>query len=131
MRSGINNVMMASLSLQLAQWNWNRGADTPDLMGDGKTLATSTVVSHHVDLEQPLLIVIRDVDLTKCGIPRSFGWVDVHLIFLTEKRDSWLIGSLTGAVVFNIVAKYIQIDQTNYYDLNIQSISNIYYLIEM
>jgi len=31
-------------------------------MGDGKTLATSTVVSHHVDLEQPLLIVIRDVD---------------------------------------------------------------------
>jgi len=62
MRSGINNVMMASLSLQLAQWNWNPGADTRYLMGDGKTLATSTVVSHHVDLEQPLLIVIRDVD---------------------------------------------------------------------
>jgi len=64
MRSGINNVMMASLSLQLAQWNWFPGADTWCLMGDGKTLATSTVVSHHVDLEQSLLIVIRDVDMT-------------------------------------------------------------------
>jgi len=32
------------------------------LMGDGKTLATSTVVSHHVDLEQPMLIEIRDVN---------------------------------------------------------------------
>ena len=31
-------------------------------MGDGKTLATSTVVSHQIDLEQSLLIAIRDVE---------------------------------------------------------------------
>ena len=43
---------MASLSLQLAQWNWITRADAGYLMGDGKTLATSTVVSYHVDLEQ-------------------------------------------------------------------------------
>jgi len=61
--------MMASLSLQLAQWNWIAGADTCLSMGDGKTLATSTVVSHHVDLEQSLLIEIRDVELTNIGIP--------------------------------------------------------------
>ena len=36
MRSGINNVMMASLSLQLAQWNWNTCADTRYFMWDGK-----------------------------------------------------------------------------------------------
>ena len=67
MRSGINNVMMASLSLQLAQWNWNTCADTRYFMWDGKTLAASTVVSHHVDLEQLLLIAIRDVELSiKC-----------------------------------------------------------------
>jgi hypothetical protein len=30
-------------------------------------------------------------------------------------RDSWLIGSLTGAVVFEIVAKYIHRDQTKIY----------------
>jgi len=62
MWSGINNVTMASLSLQFAQWNWITRADAGYLMGDGKTLATSTVVSYHVDLEQPLLIVNRDVD---------------------------------------------------------------------
>jgi len=65
MRSSINSVMMASLSLQLAQWNWNTCADACFLMGDGKTLATSTVVSHHVDLEQLLLIEIRDVKWRK------------------------------------------------------------------
>jgi len=30
-------------------------------------------------------------------------------VYLKTKRESWLIGSLTGAVVFNRVAKYIQI----------------------
>jgi hypothetical protein len=55
MWSGINNVTMASLSLQLAQWNWIARADAGYLMGDGKTLATSTVVCHHVNLEQPWL----------------------------------------------------------------------------
>jgi len=53
MWSGINNLTMASLSLQLAQWNWITRADAGCLMGDGKTLATSTVVSYYVDLEQP------------------------------------------------------------------------------
>ena len=43
---------MASLSLQLAQWNYIARADAGAQMGDGKTLATSTVVSHHVNLEQ-------------------------------------------------------------------------------
>jgi hypothetical protein len=62
MWSGINNVTMASLSLQLAQWNWITRADAGCLQGDGKTLCSFTVVSYHIDLEQLLLIVIREVD---------------------------------------------------------------------
>jgi len=65
MWSSIKSVTMASLSRQLAQWNWIPRADAWYLVGDGKTLATSTVVSYHVDLEQSLLIVIRDVEWQK------------------------------------------------------------------
>jgi len=65
MWSGINNVTMASLSLQLAQWNWITRADAGYHQGDGKTLCSFTVVSYHIDLEQPWLIVIRDVDRQK------------------------------------------------------------------
>jgi len=59
MWSGINNVTMASLSLQLAQWNWITRADARCLQGDGKTLCSFTVVSYHIDLEQPILLVNR------------------------------------------------------------------------
>jgi len=62
MGSGINNVTMVSLSLQLAQWNWITRADARYLQGDGKTLCSFTVVSYHVNLEQPFLIENRDVD---------------------------------------------------------------------
>jgi len=110
MWSGINNETMASLSLQLAQWNCNVRADTYSLMGDKKTLAASTVVSHHVNLEQPLLIVIRYVEWRKVENLEALVGLTLTLYFFNEKRESWLIGSFTGAVVFNIVAKYIQID---------------------
>ena len=53
---------MVSLSLQLAQWNWITRADAGYLQVDGKTLCSFTVVSYHVDLQQPWLIVIRDVE---------------------------------------------------------------------
>jgi len=43
MWSGINNVTMASLSLQLAQWNWITRADARYLQWDGKTLCSFTV----------------------------------------------------------------------------------------
>lgn len=62
MWSGINNVTMASLSLQLAQWNWITRADAGYLQGDGKTLCSFTVVSYHTDLEQLFSLEIRDVD---------------------------------------------------------------------
>jgi hypothetical protein len=62
MWSGINNVTMASLSLQLAQWNWITRADASYLQGDGKTLCSFTVVSYHIDLKQFQLIVIREVE---------------------------------------------------------------------
>ena len=65
MWSGINSVTMVSLSLQLAQWNWITRADAGCLQVDGKTLCSFTVVSYHVDLQQPWLIVIRDVDRRK------------------------------------------------------------------
>ena len=61
MWSGINNVTMVSLSLQLAQWNWITRADAGYLQVDGKTLCSFTVVSYHIDLQQPRLIVIREV----------------------------------------------------------------------
>jgi len=108
MWSGINNVTMVSLSLQLAQWNWTTRADARCLQGDGKTLCSFTVVSYHIYLEQSLLIVNRHVDRLKSGRPYDLGWVYVYLN-IKKKRESWLIGSLTGAVVFNRVAKYIQI----------------------
>jgi len=62
MWSGINNVTMASLSLQLAQWNWITRADACCLQGDGKTLCSFTVVSYHMNLEQSYLIENREVD---------------------------------------------------------------------
>ena len=65
MWSGINNLTMASLSLQLAQWNWITRADAGYLQGDGKTLCSFTVVSYHIDLQQLWLIVIREVDRQK------------------------------------------------------------------
>jgi hypothetical protein len=65
MWSGINNVTMASLSLQLAQWNWITRADAGYLQVDGKTLCSFTVVSYHIDLKQLWLIVIREVDRHK------------------------------------------------------------------
>jgi hypothetical protein len=60
MWSGINNVTMASLSLQLAQWNWISRADAAYLQWDGKTLCSFTVISYNIDLEQAWLIVIRE-----------------------------------------------------------------------
>jgi len=51
---------MASLSLQLAQWNWISRADAAYLQWDGKTLCSFTVVSYNIDLEQAWLIVIRE-----------------------------------------------------------------------
>jgi hypothetical protein len=65
MWSSINNVTMASLSLQLAQWNWITRADAGYLQRDGKTLCSFTVVSYHIDLQQFWLIVIREVDRHK------------------------------------------------------------------
>jgi len=65
MWSGINSVTMVSLSLQLAQWNWITRADAGYLRVDGKTLCSFTVVSYHIDLQQPRLIVIREVDRRK------------------------------------------------------------------
>jgi len=62
MWSGINNVTMVSLSLQLAQWNWITRADARYLQGDGKTLCSFTVVSYHMNLEQSRLIVNRFVE---------------------------------------------------------------------
>jgi len=56
---------MALLSLQLAQWNWITRADAGYLQVDGKTLCSFTVVSYHIDLQQPRLIVIREVDKHK------------------------------------------------------------------
>ena len=70
--------------------------------------------------------------MTKDGKPSDFGWVNIYLFkslsYMTQIfllfiifvfcyivlygieliRDRWLIGSLTGAVVFDKVAKYIQ-----------------------
>jgi hypothetical protein len=65
MWSGINNVTMASLSLQLAQWNWITREDAGYLQWDGKTLCSFTVVSYHIDLQQLWLIVIRKVERQK------------------------------------------------------------------
>lgn len=65
MWSGINNLTMASLSLQLAQWNWITRADARYLQGDGKTLCSFTVVSYHMNLEQSRLIVNRFVERLK------------------------------------------------------------------
>lgn len=61
----MNKVTMVSLSLQASQWNWTSRADAAYLRVDGKTLCSFTVVSYHVDLQQPWLIVIRDVDRQK------------------------------------------------------------------
>jgi len=65
MWSGINNVTMVPLSLQVAQWNWIVSADAHYLRGDGKTLCSFTVFSYHINLQQGWLIVIRDVDRQK------------------------------------------------------------------
>lgn len=67
MWSGINNVTMVSLSLQLAQWNWITRADARYLQGDGKTLCSFTVVSYHMNLEQPFSIENREVESTNIG----------------------------------------------------------------
>ena len=48
----INSWTMASLSLQLAQWNWISREDAVYLIIDGKTLCSFTVVSNNVYLEQ-------------------------------------------------------------------------------
>jgi hypothetical protein len=101
---------MASLSLQLAQWNWITRADAGCLQRDGKTLCSFTVVSYYIDLEQLWLIVIRYADRQKVEYLKTL----VGLMFTLNKnirffKYGWLIGSLTGSVVFNIVAKYIQI----------------------
>jgi len=58
---------MASLSLQLAQWNWITRADACYLQGDGKTLCSFTVVSYHMNLEQSYLIVNREVERQNTG----------------------------------------------------------------
>jgi len=65
MWSGINNVTMVSLSLQLAQWNWITRADARYHQGDGKTLCSFTVISYHMNLEQLLLIVNRYVEVVE------------------------------------------------------------------
>ncbi len=75
MWSGINNVTMASLSLQLAQWNWIAGADARYLQGDGKTLCSFTVVSYHNEynfflivnrLVDRLIVETFELELTHC-----------------------------------------------------------------
>jgi len=41
-------------------------------------------------------------------------FVKIYYIFLKPKGERWLIGSFTGAVVFNIVAKYIHLISNNF-----------------
>ena len=70
---------MASLSLQLAQWNWIIRADADCLQVDGKTLCSFTVVSYYIDLQQPKLLEIRIVNNEYVETLQQ-GWVFVYLI---------------------------------------------------
>ena len=78
MWSGINNIMKASLSQQLAQWNWITGADASCFEGTGRPYAASTVVSYHADLEQFIWIEIRQSIDEYCK-PSLMNWVRIYL----------------------------------------------------
>ena len=115
MWSGINSLTMVSRSLQLAQWNWITRADAGCLQVDGKTLCSFTVFSYHVNLQQPNLIAIRDVDrrnledlMILVGLIFTLWFFIFTICKIKKQRDRWLLVSLTGAVVFDKVAKYIQ-----------------------